>query len=117
MTPRKEKALQALLVCPTRAEAAKAAGIGESTLRTYFQDPEFVAAYKQAAAGVMDAATRQLQQTLTASIERLGKIVRDDEQKPSDQITAARTLLEFGLRFTEFNDVLKELEDECTMTD
>ena len=33
LTPRKEKALQALLVCRTRAEAAKAAGIGESTLR------------------------------------------------------------------------------------
>ena len=53
MTPRKEKALQALLVCRTRAEAAKAAGIGESTLRAYLQDAEFSAAYKHAAAGIM----------------------------------------------------------------
>ena len=33
MTPRKEKALQALLVSRTKAEAAARAGIGESTLR------------------------------------------------------------------------------------
>ena len=42
MTPRKEKALQALLVSRTRAEAAQAAGIGESTLRSYMQDAEFM---------------------------------------------------------------------------
>ena len=110
MTPRKEKALQALLVCRTKAEAAKAAGIGESTLREYMRDPEFCAAYKKAAAGVMDGATRQLQQSLTASIERLQKIVEDDNANSTAHIQAARTLLEFGLRFTEFNDILRDLE-------
>lgn len=110
MTPRKEKALQALLVSRTRAEAAKAAGIGESTLRGYLRDPEFCAAYKSAAAGIMDGATRRLQQSLTASIDRLQKIVEDDCESSTAHISAARTLLEYGLRFTEFNDVLKELE-------
>ena len=93
MTPRKEKALQALLVCRTRAEAAKAAGIGESTLRAY-----------------LDRATRQLQQNLTAAIDRLGAIVADDEETSANHITAARTLLDYGLKFTEFNDILRELE-------
>ena len=109
MTPRKEKALQALLVCRTRAEAAKAAGIGESTLRAYLQDAEFSAAYKHAA-GIMDRATRQLQQNLTAAIDRLGAIVADDEETSANHITAARTLLDYGLKFTEFNDILRELE-------
>lgn len=48
MTPRKEKALRALLVSRTRAEAAKTAGIGESTLREYMKDTEFMERYKQA---------------------------------------------------------------------
>ena len=122
MTPRKEKALQALLVCRTRAEAAKAAGIGESTLRAYLQDAEFSAAYKHAAAGIMDRATRQLQQNLTAAIDRLGAIVADDEETSANHITAARTLLDYGLKFTEFNDILKEMESTegeagCNMTD
>ena len=110
-TPRKEKALQALLVCRTRAEAAKAAGIGESTLREYMKDPEFSAAYKHAAACIMDGATRQLQQNLTAAIDRLAQIVADDEENSMAQISAAKTLLDYGLRFTEFNDILKMLEE------
>lgn len=109
-TPRKEKALQALLVSRTRAEAAKAAGIGESTLREYMKDPGFCAAYKSAAAGIMDGATRQLQQNLTSAIDRLAQIVADDEENSMAQISAAKTLLDYGLRFTEFNDVLKEME-------
>ena len=110
-TPRKEKALQALLVSRTRAEAAKAAGIGESTLREYMKDPEFSAAYKHAAACIMDGATRQLQQNLTAAIDRLAQIVADDEENSMAQISASKTLLDYGLRFTEFNDILKMLEE------
>ena len=91
-TPRKEKALQALLVSRTRAEAAKAAGIGESTLREYMKDPEFSAAYKQAAAELLNSATMQLR------------------QNPA-QISAARTLLDFNLKFTELTDVLDRLTE------
>nr|DAV39608.1 MAG TPA: hypothetical protein [Caudoviricetes sp.] len=79
-------------------------------MRTYFDDPEFRAAYKQAAAGIMDSATRQLQQNLTAAIDRLGKIVADDEESSITQVSAARTLLDYALRFSEFNDILRELE-------
>ena len=50
MTHKKERLLAALLTSRTKKEAAKAAGISERTMRTYFDDPEFRAAYKQAAA-------------------------------------------------------------------
>ena len=108
MTHKKERLLAALLTSRTKKEAAKAAGISERTMRTYFDDPEFRAAYKQA--GIMDSATRQLQQNLTAAIDRLGKIVADDEESSITQVSAARTLLDYALRFSEFNDILRELE-------
>lgn len=79
-------------------------------MREYMRDAEFSAAYKQAAAQVMDGATRSLQRNLTAAVDRLGKIVANDEENSMAHIQAARTLLEYGLRFTEFNDVLRELE-------
>lgn len=110
MTPNKEKALACLMVHKTKKEAAEAAGITDRTLREYMRDPEFCVAYKKAAAGVMDGATRQLQQSLSSSIERLQKIVEDDNANSAAHIQAARTLLEYGLRFTEFNDILRELE-------
>lgn len=59
MTQRKERALQALLVSRTRAEAAHMAGIGESTLREYMKDPEFMERYKQAFGDMVKDATRQ----------------------------------------------------------
>ena len=110
MTQRKERALQALLTSRTKAEAAKAAGVGESTLREYLKDPEFSSAYKQAAAGIMDAATRQLQQSLSAAIDRLTRIVENDDESSSAHIAAAKTLLDSSLKFSEFNDILRELE-------
>lgn len=110
LSPRKQKALYALLFCPTRKAAAEAAGISESTLRSYLKDPEFISRYKEESAAMLDSATRQLQGTLTAAIDRLGAIVRDDEANSAAQISAARSLLEFSLKFTEFTDILQELE-------
>ena len=110
MSPKQIAALQALLVSRSHAEAARLAGIGQSTLRKYLRTPEFAKAYKDAAAAVMDSATRQLQQNLTGAIDRLGRIVADDEENSMAQISAAKILIDSGLRFTEFNDVLKELD-------
>ena len=80
-------------------------------MREYMKDPEFCAAYKSAAAGIMDGATRQLRQNLTAAIDRLGQIVTDDTEASPAQISAARTLLDFNLKFTELTDVLDRLTE------
>ena len=99
------------MVSPTKRAAAKAAGISESTLRTYMGNEEFSAAYRQATADVVSDATRQLQLSLSAAIDRLVQIVADDRENSMAAITAARTLLDFALKFSEFNDILKLLEE------
>ena len=53
-----------MLVSRTRAEAAKAAGIGESTLREYMKDPEFLARYREAFGNLVQDAARQAQQAI-----------------------------------------------------
>ena len=63
MTPRQQKAIQALLTSPTKAEAARAAGVGESTLRQYLKDPEFITAYREAVRELLESATRQAQRS------------------------------------------------------
>ncbi len=107
---KKQRALAALLASPTKGAAAEAAGLSVKTLNRYMEDPEFSAAYKHAAGELMDRATRQLQQNLTSAVDRLAKIVANDDETSANHISAARTLLDYGLRFSEFNDVLKELE-------
>lgn len=103
-------ALQALLTHPTKKQAAEAAGIDEKTMRRYLSLPEFQQAYKAAFTELVNDATRQVQQALSPAISALREIVEDPEESASGRISAARSLLEYGLRLTEFNDILRELE-------
>lgn len=114
MTPKKHKALQALLTQPTKKAAAEAAGISPRTLRDYLADPEFQKEYKKAFGQLVTDATRQAQQSLSPAISALRNIVEDDDgthtKNSSAKIAAARSLLEYGLRLTEFTDILAELQ-------
>ena len=110
MNPKQIKALQALLTQPTKAAAAKEAGIDESTLRRYLSDPEFQKEYKAAFSQLVTDATRQAQRSLSPALSALREIVEDDEESAGSRIAAARSLLEYGLRLTEFNDILRDLE-------
>ena len=111
MTQRKEKALQALLVSRTRAEAAKAAELGESTLRTYMQDAEFLERYRQAFGDMVRDAARQAQQTLSPALSTLREIMEDREEPASARITAARSILEYTLKLGEQVDILEQLRE------
>ena len=111
MTPRKERALQALLVSRTRAEAAQAAGVSESTLRQYMKDPEFLERYKQAFGEMVADATRQAQQTLSPALSVLKEIMMDRDEQASARITAARSVLEYSLKLCEQTDILEQLRE------
>lgn len=90
--------MQALLVTRTRSEAAKAAGIGESTLRTYFQDTDFVKRYQDELASLTQDAAHQAQQTISPALQTLARIMEDEEQPASSRISAARSLLEYAIK-------------------
>ena len=110
MTPRKEKALQALLVSRTRAQAAKAAGIGESTLREYMKDPEFLDQYREAFGNLVQDATRQAGQALTLALSTFTEIMENTGEPATARIQAARYLVEYALRLGEQCDLLARLE-------
>ena len=112
-TPRKERALQALLVSRTRAEAAKAAGIGESTLREYMKDPEFMERYREAFGNLVHDATRQAQQALALAlaISTLTEIMGNTDEQATARIQAARSTLEYALKLTEQTDILEQLRE------
>lgn len=90
----------------TRAEAARAAGIGESTLRGYMQDPEFVRRYQEAFRHMLQDATRQAQQAISPALSTLREVVEDEKQPAQARVQAARTILDQALKFTELSNVL-----------
>lgn len=92
-------------MCRTKREAAKAAGIAESTLREYLKQPEFQAAYRGAVQDLLTAATRKAQTGFDPALDALLAIVSDDTQQPTARISAARAVLEFGIKLTETTDI------------
>jgi len=112
MTPKKDKALVALLTYPTQKAAANAAGISDDTLRRYLRDPDFQAEYRRARDNMISEATAGAQQALSPALSVLKEIVEDKNQSTTARIQAARALLEYGLRLTEITDILRDLEDD-----
>jgi len=111
MTQKMQKALIALLTQPTKEKAASAAGITSKTLRNYLDDPEFRAEYKSAFANLVEDATRQAQQSIAPALSTLREIVEDTEENAQARISAARSILEYGLRLTEATDILSRLDE------
>jgi hypothetical protein len=111
VTAKKEKALAALLVEPTRATAAKAAGISERTLRRYLHAGDFQQAYRQALNDLVEDAAAKAKYNLAPSMDVLSEIATDPEQPATTRVAAARSLLEFGIRLTEHFDTQKRIDE------
>ena len=111
MTPRQQKALAALLTSPSKAAAAKAAGIAPRTLRDYLADPEFQAAYRDAFGNMVEDATRQAQQAISPALSTLREIVEDREEDAQARISATRAILSHGIKLTETTDILNRLQE------
>ena len=116
LTTKMQQALEALLVSNTRAEAAKKSGIDVKTLRGYFKKEEFLEAYKNAFAQKVDEATRQAQQSLSPAMSTLTEICMDRNAGYMARISASRSILEYGLKLGEHNDLaarVAELERQA----
>lgn len=106
----KKKTLHALLVSRTRKEAAAMAGIGESTLRSYLQESEFQARYREAFGALVQDAARQAQQAIAPALSTLQEIMTDKDEQAQARISAARSTLEYALKLTEQADILEQLQ-------
>lgn len=106
-----EKAMAALLSSDTQAEAAAKCGISDRTLRGYLADPSFNAEYNRQKRQLVSDATRQIQSSYQSAIRALRNIVESGHSSASEKISAARVLLEYGIKFTETNDIITRLED------
>lgn len=107
---RHEKVIAALLATSTREEAAEKLGINSRTIRRYFDEPEFLELYNEAAKAIISNSTEQIQKSLSPAISTLKAIVEDDSANIHARVSAARSLLEYGIRLTEINDIGKRLD-------
>jgi hypothetical protein len=93
-TRKRETAIAALLSCPTVLEAAKIAGISESTLHRWMREPGFAAKYQQARENVLVAASEELKAGSLAAAQVLVEVAADKKLPSASRVAAARTILE-----------------------
>lgn len=109
MTQKQILALSALLQTNSRAEAARAAGVSERTVRNYWNDPEFRREYATACRDQLREATQRAQYNATAAVDTLTEIMQDEEQPPNVRIQATRALIDATLRLSEVVDIDERL--------
>lgn len=80
MTPKQQRALAALLTSPSKAAAAKSAGITVRTLQNYLNDPAFQIEYQKALEDVVMDAVKQAKQSLSPALSTLREITEDRER-------------------------------------
>ena len=101
---RKEKALTALLYQPTIKKAAEVAGIGERTIHTYLDDPDFYREYSERRRNMLNAACGALTSGIGCAISALLEIAADKKASKIARVNAARTILEYALKTFEEMD-------------
>jgi hypothetical protein len=113
LTARQQRAISALLKEPTVAKAAAAAGIGETTLFRWLNEPRFSAVYRDARAKVTETTLAALQAASSEAVETLRDVLKSELARPGEKVSAARSILEFSFKAREqceFEQRLKALE-------
>ena len=110
---KKEDAIAALLTQRNTEDAARASGIGISTLLRWMREPEFDAAYRQARRATYTQAVARLQQASTAAVSTLLKTMVDPATPPATRVRSAESVLSHAAKAIELEDIearLAELE-------
>lgn len=107
LTPKQDKAIAALMSSPTIAEAAAVIGVNERQIYRWLADVTFSEAYRAARREAVAQSTARLQQASSAAVDTLVALLASS--RPSIQLGAARSILEFAIGAVELEDIAARL--------
>jgi hypothetical protein len=113
----KERAISALLSQPSVALAAEFVGIGERTLWRWLQLDDFKTAYREARSQLVSQAIALVQSGMSSAVRTLQDIMSDKDAPASARVSAAKTMLDMGLKGIEIEDLefrISQLENSIT---
>ena len=105
-----QRTLEALLTHNTKGEAAKALGLGRTTLYRRLQAEELKWAEKEARAMALADATASLHRLANEAAITLSVIMNSDKAPYSSRVAAASKLLDLAYRSYELENVAAEIE-------
>ena len=106
LTPKQELLIAALLSSPTIQDAAKTAGVSETSAHRWLRTDEgFTAAYLKARREAVGQAIARLQQLSSGAVAVLAQIAADRQAPASSRVTAAIKIIEFALQGVQLQDL------------
>ncbi len=103
-------AIAALLSTRTVRGAAVKCKLSEPTLYRLLQDQDFKAKYRAARRELVENTITQLQRDGADAAAALREIVKDKKTAPSVRVSAARVILEQGIKAVELVDLVERVE-------
>ena len=105
-----DAAIAALLSTRTVRDAAKKCKLSEPTLYRLLQTPDFKTKFRAARRELVEATTARLQQDGEDAVTALREIVTDKKSPASVRVSAARVILEQGIKAVEIMDLAERLD-------
>jgi hypothetical protein len=102
---KQEAAILALLTHPTLDAAARAIGVVPNTLLRWQQDPDFDKAYRKARRAAFGQRTARLQQSSSAAVSTVLKVMVDQHTQASTKLRAADLVLTHAAKAIEIEDI------------
>ncbi len=109
LSPRQQAALPIVASFPTIVQAARAANVGESTLRRWLTDPAFSACLSELRRQSANIARQKLLALTPLCASVLADAMRDPD--PAIRLRAVNYTLSFNLRATELENFRSDLDD------
>ena len=108
---KQDTAIGALLSRPTISAAAESVGVGESTLRRWLKDGDFLTAYRAVRMEAVSQAMGHLQGACSVAVLALTDVAQDVNCPAGARVSAARTVLELALKGVELEDLAVRVEE------
>ena len=101
----KEKAIAALISCPSIPQAAREVGINENTLWRWLKDSGFSKSYQEARRQVVNQAVSRIQAKMAKAVDTLAEIILNKKALASARVSAAKEILAVGIKAVEIEDL------------
>ena len=109
LTPRQRSALPIIAASPTMAQAARASGIGQTTLYRWIEDDEFREELTRLREESAQVARRELQGLMLRSVSVLADAMEDSDK--AVRLRAARYAMSFAVRICEIEALRKQVQE------
>lgn len=110
LSGKQRKAIAALVSGMTQQQAAEAAGVHETTLSRWMQEPEFRAALDTAGERIVDAAGRQLLAFVELAIKVIVDVMNDQDESGATRVRAALAILDKAAEFRALGQLTERIE-------